>query len=179
MIKYILGIIVIITITACSPKLRPFTYQMYADSGWSEREMSRIQFYVSNDIVLQRRLDGSKARIQGGTIRVIDGSQFEEIIIKRGTPGVYAFSPDEEKIAISFEQPKEKHFLVFLPSKKRNGQYVLAAKNWERNYGIVTYAGQTYETPARSAYATLQVDVRGQGRTTIKSRQAEGTRVRG
>jgi hypothetical protein len=178
MLRYLFLFAGLFIIMSCSPKLRPFTYQMYSGSGWSESELRRIQFYVSNDIVLQRRLDGSRARIQGGTIRIIDGSQYEEVIIRRGTPGVYAFSPDQDKIAISFEEPKDKFFLVFTPSQKLNGQYVLAAQRWDRDQGFITYAGQTYVTPARSAFAILQVDVRGKDRTTVKTRSAGGARVR-
>lgn len=177
-IKYISLAILLVGVSACGPRLRPFTDRMYVNSGFSENELKRIQFYVSNDIVLQRRVDGTKARIESGKIKVIDGAQYEEIIIRRNTPGVFAFQADGEDIAVSFEGKPSVNYLVFGPSSRRNGEYVLRAAKWEREYGVVTYSGSQYTTPASSAFASLMVDVRGSGRGTTKVRRAGGNRVR-
>lgn len=176
--KYISIALLLIVVSACGPRLRPFTDRMYVNSGFSENELKRIQFYVSNDIVLQRRIDGSRARIESGKIRVIDGAEYEEIIIRRNTPGVYAFQADGEDIAVSFEGKPSVNYLIFGPSRKRNGEYVLRAAEWERDYGVITYMGSQYTTPASSAFASLMVDVRGSGRGTTKVRRAGGNRVR-
>lgn len=177
--RYILFIILGITISSCGPKLRPFTDSMYINSGFTDRELKRIQFYVSGDIVLQKRVSGSKARIESGKIKVIDGTQYEEIVIRSRTPGVFAFRVDEEDIAVSFEGKPDTHFLVFGPSRRRAGEYVLRASKWEREFGVVTYAGEQYTTPASSAFANLMVDVRGNNTARTRGRTASGTRVRG
>jgi len=177
-IKYIAFALLVIGVSSCGPKLRPFTDRMYVNSGFSENELKRIQFYVSNDIVLQRRIDGSKARIESGKIKVIDGAQYEEVIIRRNTPGVFSFQADGEDIAVSFEGKPSVNYLIFGPSRRRNGEYVLRAAKWERDYGVITYMGTQYTTPASSAFASLMVDVRGNNRSTTRVRRASGTRVR-
>jgi len=177
--RYLFLLLTIVVFSSCGPKLRPFTDSMYINSGFSDRELKRIQFYVSGDIVLQRRVSGSKARIDSGKIKIIDGTQYEEIVIRRKTPGVFAFRADGEDIAISFEGKADTHFLIFGPSRRRAGEYVLRASKWERDFGIVTYAGEQYTTPASSAFANLMVDVRGNNTTRTRGRTASGARVRG
>lgn len=169
----------VFVISACSPQLRPFTDRMYYNSDFTERELKRIQFYVSRDIVLSRQVDGTKAKIQSGKIKVVEGANYEEIVIRRGTPGVFAFSADDGNIAISFEGNPQTSFLVFGPSEKRGGEFVLRATKWERDFGIITYNGIQYTTPASSAYSSLMVDVRGSGRTSSSTRRAAGKKIRG
>ncbi len=165
-------------LSACSPRLSPFTDNLYRNSGWSERDLRKIQFYVSRDIVLQRKIDDTKGSvIEGGRIRVIKGSSFEEIVIRSGTPGAFLFSPDGKRLAISFENGKDPRFLMFGPHEKRDGAYVLLASDWDKDTGAVTYGETSYVTPAASAYATLMVDSRQEGRTTFKVRNAPGRRV--
>lgn len=164
--------------SSCSPQLRPFTDRMYINSDFSERELKKIQFYVSRDIVLSRQLDGTKARLQSGKIRIVEGASYEEIVIRRGTRGVFAFSVEDGNIAVSFEGNPQTSYLVFGPSERRGGEYVLRAAKWERDFGVINYNGQQYTTPASSAYASLMVDVRGSGRSSSYTRRASGKRVR-
>lgn len=160
---------------SCSPRLSVFTDEIYRSGNWSERELKKIQFYVSNDIVLQRRLGRTTSKIEGGRIRIIDGSEWEEIVIKAGTPGVYVFSPGQDRLAISFES--DNRFLVFGP-KSRTGEFVLLASKWERDRGFVQYGEHLYETPASSAYSFLQVDAKFVNQSRTRSRVAKGRQVR-
>ena len=177
--KILFILTVIVVFSSCGPQLRPFTDRMHYSAGFTESELKRIQFYVSRDIVLQKRVDGSRAKIDGGKIRVIGGERFEEIVIRRNTPGVFAFNADDGNIAISFEGRPNTHFLIFGPSRKRGGEYVLRAAEWNRDFGIVNYNGEQYSTPASSAFANLMVDVRGRNTSSTRRRTASGARVRG
>ena len=49
----------------------------------SLKALKKIQFYLSNDIVLHRELSGGKSDIVSGEIKMVRGKQIEEVIIKK------------------------------------------------------------------------------------------------
>ena len=77
--KFVILLTVVITASSCSNNLKYFTKDLYQENRWTDSELERIQFYVSEDIVLQRQLRGENSRITDGKIRVVDGSKIEEI----------------------------------------------------------------------------------------------------
>ncbi len=180
-ITFILPIVLLgILLSSCSPKLTPFTENLYEENGWSERELKKIQFYVSKDIVLRRQASKGTSKIERGEIKIVDGKRVEEIVIRKGTPGVFLFQPREERFAISFESTEsEDPYLIFGPSKKARGRYVLRAKDWDngRRGGKITYDGKTFYTPTESAYAVLMVDLKRIRDTKVKSRTAGGRKI--
>lgn len=169
--------VVLISLSSCSKKLFYFTQEMQQANEWSENELKRIQFYLSEDIVLIRSRRGGSSNIKDGKIQIKDKSKVEEIKFKKGTPGTAVFSPKKDRIAISFEAGSDK-FLMFGPNSKAKGRYVLLAKDWDRNSGKITYDGEVYETTTESAYAALLVQMSGSGEVTYKSRNAEGSKIR-
>ena len=98
MIKYCLLLLGFGTLlTSCSPTLSPFTQNLYEDNNWTEGDLRKIQFYLSDDIVLYRELTGGNSEIIEGEIKVVNGRKRDQITFRRGTPGVFLFSP--KKIA--------------------------------------------------------------------------------
>ena len=163
-------------ITSCGQDLIYFTKDLYDEYRWSERDLKKIQFYVSQDIILYRGLSDEDTKIQKGKIRVESDSEVEQIVIKRGTPGVFIQSPKKDRFAISFEEGK-RQFLMFGPNRKANGRFVLLAKDWDERSGQVTYGNKVYETSSESAYAALMVDIKRARKTKYRSKTAEGNRV--
>lgn len=172
----ILGVFLI---SSCGPKLTPFTQQLYEEQQWSEEELKRIQFYISEDILLFRELRKGESEIVSGEIKIRNGRKVDEVVIKKGTPGVLLFRPKEDKFAISFEDGSDERYLIFGPSRKRgrNGRYGLLSKDWNRRSGKVTYDGRTYNTGSDSAYAALMVDLKRIRDTEVRSRVAKGRTV--
>ena len=170
---------IIISFSSCSKRLSPFTQNLYDDFGWNQSELSRIQFYLSEDIVLTRSLGSDRSEITEGQIRIVDGQRVEEIVFKKGTPGVCVLSPKSDRVGISFEEGGRENYLMFGPNKKLNGKYALLAKEWNRNWGKVSYKGKTYRTSYESAFATLLVDLRKAedvkySKTTVGGREVRG-----
>ena len=163
-------------LSACSPQLSPFTERLTDEFNWSEEELQQIQFYVSKDVILQRNFNKGESTITAGKIRVINGREVEEVIIKRGTPGVLMFSPKEDRFAVSFEGEK---YLMFGPNPRQGGKYVLLAKDWKRSRGQVTYDGRVFQADASAAYASLMVDLKKLRKVSYKSRKAKGRTVSG
>ena len=173
---FVLGFV---AFSSCSPRLTPFTQDLYDENGWTDDDLKRIQFYLSEDIILRRGVTSGSSSINSGKIKIVDGKKIEETIIKKGTPGVLIFKPKEDRFAISFE-PGDKRFLIFGPSQRNNEKYSLRAASWDKsnNQGEVTYNGKKYYTPTKSAYAVLMVDLKKVGNSTIKSRTAKGRTVK-
>lgn len=163
-------------ITSCSPKLTTFSERIYDAGDWSERDLKDIQFYVSDHIILRRQLTSGKSKIEDGEIKVINGRKVEEVIIKKGTPGVFMSREDNDRLAVSFESGKNKN-LLFGANAKRGGNYALLAKWEDRNSGKVKYAGKNWRVILNGEIPMLQVDLKKNTKTTRKSRVAKGRKV--
>ena len=136
--------------------------------------MKQVQFYLSDDIIMQREVSGGSSEIIAGEIKMINGKEVEEIRIRRGTPGVLLFIPKNNRFAIGFEEGNNKRYLIFGPSPKVKDRYVLLASEWTRSKGTVTYEGKKYKVNAHNAFATLLVDLKKIHRTQVSSRTAKG-----
>ena len=165
--------------TACSPTLSPFTQTLYEDNNWTAGDLQKIQFYLSDDIVLYRELSGGKSEIIEGEIKIVNGRKRDQVTFRRGTPGVFLFSPKANRFAVSFENAGDDRYLIFGPSPKVGNRYVLLASDWNRQQGAVTYAGQTWTVDANDAYTTLMVDLKRLQQVDVQTRVAGGRRVGG
>lgn len=172
------GLMALFVITSCSKNLTPMTEGMVREMDWNDEEFKRIQFYLSDDIVLRREARSGDASIREGKIKVRNGRKVEEIIFEKGTPGVFVFSPNGENVAISFEEGGDERYLMFGPNPKFKDRYVLLAKDWSRSNGKITYDGNVYSTSTQSAFAALMVDLERARNSTVKSRRAKGRTVR-
>ncbi len=169
--------IVLMGVTSCSPRLTPFTQELYYQNNWSEHELKKIQFYLSRDIVLYRNVTEGSSTIESGKIRMVKGQKVEELVIPSGTPGVMVFSPKDDRFAISFEDNNDERYLIFGPNPKIDNKYTLRAKEWKRRQGTVRYEGREYITDRESAYAALMVDLRKIKKTQVKRRVADGRKL--
>lgn len=163
-------------LSSCSSRLTYFTQDLQSRYRWSENELKKIQFYVSRDIVLKRELTGGSTDIVSGKIKIEDGRQIEEVVIRKGTPGAFIFSPKSERFAISFEE-SDNNYLMFGPSPKYSDRYVVLASDWDRRRGEVTYGGKKWWVSSEAAYAALLVDLRKISKVDKKSRVVKGRKV--
>jgi len=169
--------LVVLFLTSCAPSLKYYTKEIHDDSRWSDSELGKIQFYLSNDIFLWRDVNRGESVITNGKIKMVDGREVEEIVIKKGTPGAFLFSPQKNHYAVSFDNNDDSKYLIFGPSEKVNGRYVLLAKDWDRRFGKVTYGDKVYKTTNESAFAYLMVDVDKTRRTKVSTTKAPGRKV--
>ena len=171
----ILSSLFLLLMSSCNSGLRYFNQGMVNEYRWSSDEIKRIQFYVSQDIVLWRKLQDEDTVIRNGKIRIEDDSRVEEVVIKKNTPGIVLFIPKQNKFAVSFDS--DEHFLMFGPNPKNRNKYVLLAKDWDRRMGKVTYGDYVYNTDSESAFAALMVDIKKAKRVKYNSKTASGRRV--
>lgn len=173
---YLLGLLTMLLGSACSPSLSPFNQRLVDQNRWTESDLQDIQFYLSKDITLYRDYTSGSSRIESGEIKVVKGRKMEKIVIKKGTPGVALFQP-KGKLAVSFEDNQDNHFLIFGPNPKRGNSYVLLATDWKNRQGKVKYNDQIFYTNSESALATLMVDLKKSNKVSVKSRSAKGRKI--
>jgi hypothetical protein len=166
----------ICTMFSCSPTLTPFTRNLYDKNNWSDSDLKRIQFYLSDDLIIYRNIEEGSSQINGGEIKMVDGRKTEQIKFKSGTPGIFLSRPKEDHFAVSFEDGDDTRYLMFGPNPKRNGEYTLLASEWNRKSGKVTYAGEKFNT---SSYEIpqLMVNMKYKNSRTVENRKAGGRRV--
>ncbi|MBE9490468.1 MAG: hypothetical protein IMY67_09265 [Bacteroidetes bacterium] len=179
MTKYILLLLGFTGIlSSCSPRLKPFTQELNNSYDWTESDLKQIQFYISSDIILYREIGSETSQIVDGGIRIKDGQKVEEIIFKKGTPGVLLFSPKSDRFAISFDDVEgTDRYLMFGPSENARGNFVLLAKKWRQNQGTISYNNDIYYTDAKSAYAILLVDIKKAKKVKFNSKKIKGRKI--
>jgi len=176
---YLLFSIAVLTLfSSCSKQLSYFTEDLYDDFRWNENELKEIQFYLSQDIHLQRHFDDEDSKIDEGRIRINSGRTIEEVSIKAGTPGLMLFSPRSDRFAISFDDNPD-NYLMFGPHPKTNGRFVILAKKWSKNTGLVTYGNKEYQINNENAFASLMVDIEKAKNVRITKTTATGRTVKG
>lgn len=175
---YAFLLLIFIFASCTTTKYTPFTEELKKDQRWSDKDLQKIQFYVSQDIVLFRKHSSGESDIVNGKIVMKDGQKIEEVVIRRGTPGQLVYNPKHDRFGISFEEKGEENFLMFGPKTEGRGPYMLLAKEWGDNNGLITYGEKTYRTRAGSAYASLMVELEKIRRVEIDRKEARGRSIK-
>ena len=168
----------IVTITSCSLPYTYFSKDLYENTQWSQEDIMRIQFYLSNDIILTRSMNSGETSIAEGQIKIKNGERVEYVVIKAGTPGVLVMMPTADRFAISFEEKDNDAYLMFGPNPKYEGRFALLAQEWDREYGIIHYRDQVYTADAGSAFSCLMVDLRNEGESKYETHNPAGRTVK-
>lgn len=167
-----------LVLASCATTLTPFTDNLRKENNWGKEQLAQIQFYVSTDVVLQRKLklesDGSE--IISGKIRVVNGERLEEVIIPRGTPGVITFNPADNRIGVSFEDGDDR-YLMFGPDADRGSKYYVLASDWQNRVGKINYEGKTWFMSSPGGNAYLLVDLKKVNQYQKQQRKAKGRTI--
>ena len=171
------AVIFAFTMASCSSELRPFTANLLREGGWNDSELKKVQFYLSNDVILQRAIKNGTSEITSGSIKIVKGEKIEEVRIPRGTPGVFVFREKDNHFAVSFDATSDKRYLMFGPNPKQKGTYVLLASEWQNRQGKVRYDDGFYYTSDESAWAILMVDFKKIQKIEVASQTAKGRKI--
>ncbi|UCD39243.1 MAG: hypothetical protein JSW54_07145 [Fidelibacterota bacterium] len=154
--------------SAClAPKWIEFTAETRRLHKLTDDELTRIQFYNSNEIILT----GVQEERQAPTRRKqrLDTRLLDRVVIKRRTPGL-AMAVGGNWIDISFEEGRSLHFTQ-LPS----GRFKLTST-------IVTYGGRRYHVecvPHRSSDCPVSLLIRREldPKTRIQRQKVRGRKL--
>ncbi len=165
----------LLLLESCSPRLTVLDSQVRDENGWSELELGKIQFYLSEDLILSRERKSGSTAIVEGRVRVKDGRNVEDLVFERGTPGVVLFQTSEGNLAIGFDARRDDRYLMFGPNPKRDNVYTLLGKSAGPNGALVTYDDKQWEVGLGNAETRLLFDLRRSGNTK-RDRQSVGGR---
>ncbi len=170
---FLLTIPLLLVLSSCSKNYTPFTENLKDYQNWDNEDLKSIQFYLSDDIVIQRKVSNSNSEIVAGKIKIENGKKVEEVIIPAYTPGILTQVDGKGSFVLRFENGEGRD-LNFGPNPERNGKYVLLAESWNKKVGKVEYDGRTYYTSPESRYSFLMVDMRRKDNRQYNGRRAKG-----
>ncbi len=176
--KTILPVIVAaLLMSSCAPRV-PFTQSLRQDYKLTLEELSAIQFYTSEDIVLIAGESDirEKATTQDGALAIRRGQRVEEVIIPAGTPCVVDRVIDGERLAMRFGSgPKD--YLVFGTLQQRDSYYTLQALEWNNGIGTVVYGDKTYTTQRGDNQTFLLIKLKSIRQITREQQIVRGQRL--
>jgi hypothetical protein len=161
-------------LSSCSPKV-PYTSYLATKYQLTEADLKKVQFYTSEDIILSTKESSSKTETENGNIVVSSNTAEDQIIIKKGTPGILEKQVGTDKVYISFEVGEGK-FLVFGSTGQRE-PFRLQAENWNEGKGKLTYGGKTYYASGYSGTAHLLVYIKKFQKKKSNQKVVEGRKV--
>ncbi|HPN68432.1 MAG TPA: hypothetical protein PLZ32_02910 [Saprospiraceae bacterium] len=171
-------LIVLFAASCSSTRYTPFTEELKKEQRWSDRDLEKIQFYVSQDILLYRTQTSGESNIVDGKVVMTGGEKVETVVIRRGTPGQLVYNPIHDRFGISFEEKNDQTFLMFGPKSTGKGPYMLLAKEWGDKNGLITYGNKTYKTKSASAYASLMVELEKINKVQVDQKIASGRSIK-
>ena len=155
--------------------LVPYSDALKSKYHLQSSDLMRVQFYVSDPIVLQRKFTDGSAEVVKGKVKIVNGEKVEEVIIPSGTPGVLVREADG-KLEVSFEK-SDANYLRFGGNPNKQSTFVLLASDWRNKIGTVTYGGEKFFTSPESADALLLIDLKKIQKFEKSQRVAGGRKV--
>lgn len=173
-IIFTLGIITILS--SCQSTI-PFTNTVRTQYNLDEAKLKKMQFYISDDITLQRGESGSNSQEldKEGKLIISTSASLDNILVDGQTPGVCVKVIDGDKLAISFFDSDDQ-YLVF--GKSRNDEkYYLMGADWKSGKGKINFGGKVYYIMPGGAGAYLKFELKKVKDYKTTSQKAKGRTV--
>ncbi len=177
-------LVLVIVLGNCSVQV-PMTTQLISRYGLTESEMTKIQYYLSEEVVLAREVTtvSEKDISESHSLRSEEGKMIEEIVFRAGLPGI-AKSANNKSIQIQFEQIGTIEFTTrpvqfgnsFRPDATETKFYINIPKYSSENgefFGI-NYQGNNYQVSATSWKSYLIVEEENLKKIEKQRRAASG-----
>lgn len=154
--RFFSGMMLTLLLFSCSPKV---AYHNGIKDRYSltDGEIGKIQFYVSDDIILYKSESESGHKTDKGELVVSNKTDENRIIIKKGTPGVVIKIEDAHTLLVSFETDDK---TLKFASQTDNGSYTLQVEEWINGRGKITYGKDTYYAASGSGNVYLIFKIR-------------------
>lgn len=157
----------------------PFTKELYNRLRGYNIDIKKVQFFVDQQLVLDRFVDQSSAEVTSGVVKFINGRYVNEIIIPKYTPCTVE-SEDMDGFRVTFESGSA-NFFKFINNRYSPEFYVFSGTNWKDGTADVIYDKLTYRVNCGScssaADARLVVKQSDIDNTEKKTKILKGSRV--
>ncbi len=150
---------VAVLFVACSSERIPFTQELRQEYQLSEEDLKNLQYYVSDEILLERDAVLGESKVDRGKLTTKSGKLIEQILLEGDTPGI-AVQTGEYWLAVSFEQNAALFFTSRLGYIKQ-GEYYLGTRGNQRvqynnkEYVIINNGIQSYLMIDRESLSNL------------------------
>lgn len=163
---------------SCGSKI-PFTNQIKDEFGLdAETQMKKVQFYISQTIILQRvRQSGSQGTAENGVLVTNKSKEEDRITIQAQTPAVFEGYGKNGEMIIRFEVGQGRFLTFNVRQEGASSKYYLVA-TWDMNRGgELLYGNEKYTVQSSAGNAYLMVMLKKLQKTKRKDRVVKGMRV--
>lgn len=133
----------------------PFTRDLYNKLRAYNIDIKKVQFFIDQQITLDRYLDVNKAEIKSGILKFVNGRTINEIVIPSLTPCVVD-SIDTDGFRVSFEKGSINIF-KFINNKFSPDFFVFTGTNWKEGTAEVYYDKQIYRASCANCSSVSEV----------------------
>ena len=175
--KYIAILSLGLLLFSCGIKV-PLTDQLKTEYDLTDKNMKKVQFYVSQTIILERsKTTGTQGTSDDGTLVANKSSEQDRVIIPSNTKGIFeSYGPNGEAF-IRFEVGVGNVLKFAIRPNQTTGKYYLVA-DWKQDKGgEISYGNQTYYATSASGNAYLMVVLKKLNKTRRKDRIVKGMKV--
>ena len=169
----LIGLIALMMFTLSCTKKIYFTQNLRKNIENKKLDIKKVQFYISNTVILQRVMPINEAKIARGEIVFENGNYIDQIIIAKNTPGT-CDSFTNDKLFISFENDNT---VTFHKKNQDNFYKILLNKNIGSYYGIV-YDTLIYNVDSKAENTRLWIKKDEIYRQEINQRVVKGKTVK-
>jgi len=176
--KYVIVLLVGLLFSACGSKV-PFTNNIKEEFGLdAEKQVKRVQFYISQTIILQRvKQSGSQGTAENGVLVTNSSKQEDRVTIQAQTPAIFeSFGPNGDMM-IRFEVGQGRVLSFNVRQAGNDSKYYLVAA-WDMNRGgELTYGNEKYTVQSSAGNAYLMVMLKKLQKTKRQDRVVKGMKV--
>jgi len=141
--------------TQAKRDLIPYTQALRVQHNLSNQEVQRLQYYLSDTVLLQRQDASGGHRVVDGRLLVTDDRNLERVIIEQGVPGI-ATGVYESALDISFAEGSSLAFTQ--TGRNPAAPYRLHAKPDANGYQYVYINNAAYGVAADQQLPYLLID---------------------
>ena len=120
----------------------PFTRDLYNKLKVYNIDIKKVQFFIDQQVTLDRYVDVNKAEIKSGVLKFLNGRTINEIVVPALTPCVVD-SIDTDGFRVSFERGSSNVF-KFINNKYSPEFFVFTGTNWKDGSAEVYFDKQIY-----------------------------------
>ncbi|MDR0802206.1 hypothetical protein [Fluviicola sp.] len=162
--------------TSCAQKI-PYTDQVKQDFDLTPENMTKVQFYTSSNIILEKnQSSGNQGTGSSGELVVSSSKTQNRVIIPSNTRGVFEKVGPNNEVVVRFEIGSGKVVKFATRATQTSGKYYLVA-DWKSNGGTLEYGNEMYTVASGGSSAFLQVRLKKMQRTKRKDRVVKGMKV--
>lgn len=133
----------------------PFTRDLYNRLKAYNIYIKKVQFFIDQQVVLNRYIDVNKAEIKSGVVKFENGRYTNEIVVPALTPCVVD-SVDYDGFRVSFEKGSLNNF-KFINNKYSPDFFVFTGTNWKEGTAEVYYDKQIYRASCANCSSISEV----------------------